>query len=315
VSQISCVGRGEAATWEDKLAKCKEECTSDSKKKKSSKCKVCLSYTDDLKEEKEKVAPDKSWLFFTEEKFLSMGEGVRDGKGWCMSPSSRCYSGIRKRLKSRYGEYKEYFEKYSGGVLPAHLALTSCTEAPAGPLQCSPDKKLKECGIMGLKMIDAKECDIDPFSPEASIWCAARNGNQRILDFEKRYPQVKLAPRSQRYMLSVASGGVGEMWINAIEHSQALAVKNGKLVYTHPFDRVLEWLSKPKKPSSFLEKVTQGRVSSYRLGLRAGRHVAVMLIIAEFYGVKNLDDLPYKDPIIIPRPSHFPRFSYKVYKN
>jgi len=261
-------------------------------------CEVCKSMFSDGNEPK-----DSDWNVW-KGKYASMGDGVRDGKGWCMHPSSRCYDGIRNRLKKRYSEYKDWFEKYSGGYLPAHIALTSCTEAPAGATQCSPDLKLRECGIMGLKLIDAQQCDINVADPEASIWCASYLQNKRMLAFYEKYPQVKnVKSPSQRYMLAVTGGGVGQIFFNIIEHSKAFN-------YERPFDRILEWMSRPegKKPSKFNEDVSKNRVSAYKIGFRVGRTPAVMGIAREFYGVKSVDDLPFKEPVLIPRPEHLPKF-------
>ena len=274
---------------------CKKSCE---KKENPVGCEVCKAMFENESE------PSKQDWNVWKSKYASMGDGVREGKGWCMHKESRCYEGIRSRLKKRYETYKDWFEKYSGGYLPAHIALTSCTEAPAGATQCSPDLKLRECGIMGLKLLDAKECDINVADPEASIWCASYLQNKRILSFYERYPQVKnVKSPSQRYMLAVAGGGMGQVLFNVIEHSKAFN-------YDKPFDRVLEWMSRPerRKPSEFNEGVNANRVSAYKIGLRAGRHVAVLEILKEFYGVKSVDDLPFKEPVLIPRPEHLPRF-------
>lgn len=253
----------------------------------------------------------KTWDVWDKEKYGSMADGIRDGMGWCMNPENKCYSGIRNRLKKRASEYSEWFGKYAGGYLPYHFALTSATEAPAGPHQCSPDLKLKECGIMGLKMLDAMECDIDVCDPEASIWCAGWQRNKAMIAFEEKYPQVKQAPRYDRYVLSIAGGGVGQVWYNAIEHSGALDIdpKTGKLKYEKPLQRVLDYMSLPSKRQhqKFVDSMSGNRVTAYKIGLRAGRHIAVMKIVAEAYGV-SVDELPYRDPMVIERPEHLPKF-------
>jgi len=248
------------------------------------------------------------------EKFKSVTDGVIDGKGWCLNPKNKCYDGIRKRLRARYDTYEKWFEQYSSGMIPAHVALTSTTEAPAGPSQCSPDPKLRECGILGLKMLDAKECDINVASPEASIWCFSYLATKRRIAANKLYENLDMAPKYDQYIIGGISGGIGQLAKYIIDKSGALDTigtdGSTKLKYPSPYERILTWLKhySSKKPKTMMDMIFAGRISDYKVGLRVARFHAVMEIIKEFYKVDTVNDINYPELILIDRPKNLPTF-------
>jgi len=253
----------------------------------------------------DKVEPDK---------FKSVAEGVYDGKGWCLNPKNKCYNGVRNRLKTRYSDYKEWFEDYASGMVPVHVALTSTTEAPAGPEQCSPDAKLRECGILGIKMMDAKECDINVCSPEASIWCFSYLATKRRMAAVKIYENLYMAPNYDQYVIGGISGGIGQLAKYIVDKSGALDVVgtdgSTKLKYDSPYKRILTWLShySSKKPKTMMDLIFSGRITDYKVGLRVARFHAVMEIVREFYGVETVDDIPYRKLLLTERPQHLPGY-------
>lgn len=237
--------------------------------------------------------------------------GIIAGKGWCLHESSKCSKSIPKRLARRMDEYGEWFEQYAGGLIPAHIAMTSITEAPEGPAQCSPDKQLKECGLLGIKYTQARDCNINVCDPEASIWCAARGGNARRIAMLKKYPQLKLAPPKDQYLIAGMAGGIGNLAITLIKKSGALDTigSNGteKLKYDSPYNRLLTWFGNSKK-SQDENNTLYGRLTAYKVGFRISRGQAVMQHLMDYYGVDSFDDLPYGEFKIIPRSDHFAEY-------
>jgi len=230
---------------------------------------------------------DKHWEAKESGEFKSSAEGVSAGTAWCLWPNSKCSTGIPKRLDKRMDVYGEWFREYAEGLIPEHIALTSTTEAPEGPGQCSPDTKLKECGLMGIKWTQAKACDVNVCNPEAAIACAAKGGNARRMAVLKKYPQLKHAPAFDQYVIGGLAGGIGGLATVIIKKSGALSVKaDGALVYEHPYRRILVWVGSPKqKPTALVDKIQMGRITSYKMGLRVSRAYAALQIVMSHLGL------------------------------
>ena len=258
---------------------------------------------------------EKTWTeSWEDEKFEDFGDGVESGMWWCLSPKSRCYTKMRKRFVKRYETFKTWFIKYAAGMIPAHIAMTSTTEAPAGPHQCSPDKKLKECGLMGTKYLMAKQCNVNICDPEAAIWCSAHMANKRRLAAFKKYPELKMAPARDQYFIGGMTGGIGPIASLIILKSGALKTisdgKGGKkLRFESPLDRIFFWLKSPRqKPTSLIEAVENSRLTQKKIGYRIGRGYAVDQHLRWFYGVKEFDEMPRGEFKLIKRPKHLPEY-------
>jgi len=238
--------------------------------------------------------------------------GIVAGKGWCLNDSSKCSKSIPKRLARRMDEYGPWFEQYAGGLIPAHIAMTSITEAPEGPAQCSPDKKLKECGLLGIKYTQADKCNINVCDPEASIWCAAMGGNARRIAMLKKYPDLKMAPAKDQYLIAGLAGGVGQIAISLIKKSGALNVVgtngNKQLKYDSPYKRLLTWFSNVKNSNGVENNLIYGRLTAYKVGFRISRGEAVMQHLQTYYNVSSFDEMPHGEFKIIERPDHLPTY-------
>lgn len=233
-------------------------------------------------------------------------DGLINGMKWCMNPKSKCYHGIRARLEKRYKMYKAWWDKYSGARKPRHQALTSCTEAPVGPAQCSPDKSLEECGLMGIKESQAEACNVNVCDPESSIWCAGYFANKRMLKVAEKYPAIMQAPRDW-YMISGFIGGLGTMGYILVKDSGAVSTNDdGTLRYKSPYNRVVTWLKwvHAYKPENIGKMMVYGRFKEEKLGFRVGRVKAVLDIVEEYHA----DGLTFSTPVLIPRPTYLPEF-------
>jgi len=237
-------------------------------------------------------------------------DGLKNGQKWCTSPKARCYKAIRVRTQKRMDEYGPWFIKYSGGRLPEHIAMISSTESPVGPAQCSPDKVLEECGLMGTKESMAEKCDVNVADPEASIWCSSYMANKRMLKLVEKYPQLKQSPRDW-YMLSGLVGSMGTMAMIMIKDSHSLDVKaDGTLKHKSPHGRIMNWLKWIHKyqPENIGKLLVYARFKEHKIGFKLGRQVAVLKIIeGEYYP----DGITFKTPVLIPRPEHLPAFPGK----
>ena len=233
--------------------------------------------------------------------------GLVNGLKWCVNPKSKCGKGIRKRTAKRMDEYGPWFRKYSGARLPEHMAMISATESPVGPAQCSPDKVLEECGLLGVKEDMAEKCDVNVADPEASIWCASYMANKRMLKLAEKYPQIKQSPRSW-YMLSGLVGSMGTMAMIMIKDSHALDVNDdGTLKYKSPHNRVMNWLKwiHKYKPENIGKLLVYARFKEHKIGFKIGRQVAVLSILeGDYYP----DGITFNTPVLIPRPVHLPEF-------
>lgn len=236
--------------------------------------------------------------------------GLKNGLKWCVSEKSKCGKGIRKRTAKRMAEYGPWFGKYSGGRLKEHQALISACEAPVGPAQCSPDKVLEECGLLGIKETMAETCNVNVADPEASIWCASYMANKRMIRLAEKYPQLKQSPRDW-YMLSGLVGSMGTMAMIMIKDSHALDVKaDGTLKHKSPHGRIMNWLKWIHKyqPENIGKMMVYARFKEHKIGFKLGRQVAVLKIIeGEYYP----DGITFKTPVLIPRPEHLPAFPGK----
>jgi len=237
-------------------------------------------------------------------------DGLVNGMKWCMNSKSKCYRAIRNRLEKRYEMYKAWWDKYSGARKPRHQALTSCTEAPVGPAQCSPDKSLEECGLMGIKESQAEACNVNVCDPESSIWCAGYFANKRMLKVAEKYPAIMQAPRDW-YMITGFIGGLGTMGYILVKDSGAASTNDdGTLRYKSPYNRVVTWLKwvHAYKPENIGKMMVYGRFKEEKLGFRVGRTKAVLDIIEEYHP----DGLTFNSmPVLIPRPPHLPKFPGK----
>jgi len=234
-----------------------------------------------------KTGWDKHWEAKEKGLYKGSSEGVATGKGWCLGPNSKCSKGIPKRLEKRMNKYGKWFKQFAGGMVPEHLALTSTTEAPEGPGQCSPDSKLKECGLMGVKWTQARDCGCNVCHPGCAIACAAKGANARRMAVYKKYPQIDQAPEFDKYVLGGLAGGIGGLASILLSKSGALATKDdGTLKHKYPYLRLLIWVGSAKqKPQKLVDKIKMGRITTYKMGLRVARPYAALQIVMKHLGV------------------------------
>lgn len=271
--------------------------------------------------------------------YKSPGEGVDVGTSWCLKDSQRCKEGILKRLEKRWDRYcpdptdlnRCWWRKYAGGMVPAHLALTSATEAPAGPAQCSPDKNLKECGLLGITWAQAEKCGCNTCDPECAIACAGHMANAKRMKMLELFPDLYKAPTMDRYIMA-GMGGIGTpLWKVLLDHSGALALReSGAPRHDYPYLRVLVWYKSPRaKPKTDKALALHAAVSSYRIGIRISRAYAGMQILMAHYGViepseykadltgyswvaTRFDELPWGGFREVKIPGHLPPYPGKA---
>lgn len=248
----------------------------------------------------------------------TLKQGLKDGASWCLDPESKCGKGVRARLAARWAEYcpdesdpsRCWWMRYAGGAPAAHAALTSITEAPAGVFQCSKDPVLKECGIMGLKLWQARACDVNACDPEGSMWCVFRLTNEAMIGYEDSHPTLKHTTPAERYVIMGLGGGIGSLAKYVIAKSGALSLNaaGDGLKYPSPYQRILAWLGSIKKPVTGLaDQLIASRIKrDYKVGFRVGRWVAVMKHIEEFRGKPFAEQIV--EPVLVPRPEGLATF-------
>jgi len=245
----------------------------------------------------------------------TISDGIKVGAKWGLNPKVKQYDRIKKRLDERYSLYQEHFEAYKGGHLSRYKAIISMTEnLKADPCKCTKDRKLKECGIMGISWSIAEECDVDVRDSEASIWCFGRSINKRVLNLRKKYPATKQMLLHEQYMLTELFRGIGPSAEKLMYASGAMNIdKNGTLKHKNSFKRILVYTKSLDHKPDKLEYIMKGRrFSKFKLGFRTKFAETVFKVLMRFYGVSQVEALPFGEPVLIDRPTHFQHYPGKA---
>jgi hypothetical protein len=272
----------------------------------------------------------------------TVAAGIKDNLTWCLTPKQPCATRTPKRTARRWNTYGQWFADYStSGYEAVYMAVVSTFTfigEPKNPPKkkdkdgtitvryCSKDSVLRECGLMGLKLRDAKACDVNVCSPRASTWCAADLGENQIQAFLAAHPGAALLSWELLYQFASVSSGIGSAGGYLIRKSGCLTVgDDGALVYKDPMGRLLAYaksldrfkkivqsgklpslldaVGNKKKLAAHAEALFAGRISNYTTGKRLGRIVATNVHVHNFHRkLGNGDTIPFKAPGHVPRP-------------